>query len=118
MNKDTLFALYEPLHPHLVQLNKYIYDNPELGNEEFKAVAAHKALLTEHGFTFTEGYLGIPTAFRADYDSGKPGPAIGFLAEYDALPGMGHGCGHNCLGAGALGAFLAVRDYLKGRHSG
>jgi len=118
MKKELLYEQYEPLHGALVQLNKYIYDNPELGNEEFKAVAAHKALLTEHGFTFTESYLGIPTAFRADYDSGKPGPAIGFLAEYDALPGMGHGCGHNMVGTTATGAGILlskVIDDIGGR---
>lgn len=118
MKTEQLFLLYEPLHESLVQLNKYIYDNPEMGNEEFKAVAAHKALLLEHGFAFTDAYLGIPTAFRADYDSGKPGPAIGFLAEYDALPGMGHGCGHNLVGATASGAGILlskVVDEIGGR---
>ena len=56
MKKEQLLPLYEPLHESLVQLNKYIYDNPEMGNEEFKAVATHKALLLEHGFTFTDAY--------------------------------------------------------------
>lgn len=101
------------LNPQLVELSDYIYDNPELGYEEFKACAAHVALLRQHGFEIDEGYMGMATSFRAVFDSNKPGPSIAFLAEYDALPGIGHGCGHNLLGATSSGAGIVVSQVMK-----
>ncbi len=108
MEKEKVLQLYEPLHDQLSQLSRYIHDNPELGYEEKKACAAHAALLRNHGFSVEEGYLDIPTAFRAEYDSKKPGPTIAYLAEYDALPEIGHGCGHNILGAISTGAGILL----------
>jgi len=108
MEAKKLFDLYEPMHEELAALIKYIYDNPELGNEEYKACAAHTELLEKHGFKVEVGYLGTPTAFRAEFDSGKPGPTICYLAEYDALPGIGHGCGHNHLGTVSSGAGILL----------
>ena len=118
MNAKTFFELYEPLHEELVQLSKYICENPELGHEEFKACAAHAELLKKHGFDVEVGYLGLPTAFRATYDSGKPGPTVCYLAEYDALPEIGHGCGHNILGTVSTGSGILlskVIDEVGGR---
>ena len=112
MEAKKFFDLYEPLKDELEALSKYIYDNPELGNEEFKAAAAHVALLKKHGFTVQEGYLDVPTAFRAEFDSGKPGPTICYLAEYDALPGIGHGCGHNHLGTVSSGAGILLSKII------
>lgn len=67
MDKNRIFELYEPLHEEMTALSRYIYDNPELGNEEYKACAAHVKFLRSHGFTVEENYLNIPTAFRAEY---------------------------------------------------
>lgn len=97
----------------LVELSEYILDNPELGNEEFKACKAHVDLLRKHGFAVEENYLGIETAFRAEYSGKKSGPKIGFLAEYDALPEIGHGCGHNILGATSTGAGIVLSKKVK-----
>ncbi len=100
--------LVENIKDRLVDLNQYMYDNPELGYEEVKASKAHADLLEEEGFKVERNYLDIATSFRGEYDSKKPGPTIGYLAEYDALPGIGHGCGHNILGTASTGAGIVL----------
>jgi len=111
--KEKVVNNIEQIKEQLIELSEYIYANPELGYEEFKASKAHVDLLVKHGFTVETGYLGIETAFRATYDSGKEGPAIGFMSEYDALPGVGHGCGHNLLGTTNTGAGIVLSKLLK-----
>lgn len=96
----------------LKELNEYIYKNPELGRKEFKACEAHKNLLKKYGFEVKENYIGIPTAYLAKYSSGKKGIKIGYLAEYDALPEIGHGCGHNILGTTSIGAGILLKEYI------
>lgn len=105
---EKVKEIAKAIEPELIELSDYIFENPELGYEEFKACEAHINLLKKHDFDVEEEYLDIKTAFRATYDSGKPGPSISFLAEYDALPGIGHGCGHNMLGATNSGAGIAL----------
>ncbi|WP_432403700.1 M20 family metallopeptidase [Wukongibacter sp. M2B1] len=97
----------------LIKLSEYIYDNPELGHEEFKSCKAHVELLKKHGFEVEEEYVGIKTAFKAVFDSGNDGASICFLAEYDALPGIGHGCGHNILGTTSTGAGIVLSKLIK-----
>lgn len=96
----------------LKELNEYIYKNPELGRKEFKACEAHKNLLKKYGFEVEENYIGISTAYLAKYSSGKKGIKIGYLAEYDALPEIGHGCGHNILGTTSIGAGILLKEYI------
>ena len=96
----------------LKELNEYIYKNPELGRKEFKACEAHKNLLKKYGFEVEENYIGIPTAYLAKYSSGKKGIKIGYLTEYDALPEIGHGCGHNILGTTSIGAGILLKEYI------
>ena len=96
----------------LKELNEYIYKNPELGRKEFKACEAHKNLLKKYGFEIEENYIGIPTAYLAKYSSEKKGIKIGYLAEYDALPEIGHGCGHNILGTTSIGAGILLKEYI------
>ncbi len=84
-----------------------IHANPELGLVEFKASGWLTAYLEKHGFTVERGICDMPTAFRAVYGKGKP--AIGLLAEYDALAGVGHGCGHNLICTIAVGAAAAAK---------
>ncbi|MBU5254664.1 M20 family metallopeptidase [Tissierella praeacuta] len=96
----------------LKELNEYIYNNPELGNEEFKSSKAHIELLRKYGFQVEEEYLGIKTGFKAYYKSKKKGPAISYLSEYDALPKIGHGCGHNLLGTTNTGAAIVLKHLL------
>src|SRR5687767_9164664 len=111
-------AAVEGLATDLVDLSHDIHDHPELGYEEHHAVAAVAGLLQRHGIDSEVGAYGVDTALRATVGNGRPTVAI--LAEYDALPGIGHACGHNIICATAVGAFLAaaqVRDRVGGRVS-
>lgn len=101
-------ALIKELRPELQELSEYIYEHPELGHEEVKSSKAHVELLEKHGFDVEYPYLGIDTAFKAVYKGKKEGPSIAYLSEYDALPGIGHGCGHNLLGATDTGAGIVL----------
>ncbi|MGB4438655.1 MAG: M20 family metallopeptidase [Sedimentibacter sp.] len=80
------------------ETSDYIYNNPELGNNEHKSSKKLINLLMEHGFSVENGIVGRITAFKAVFDSKKPGPTVAYLCEYDALPEIGHGCGHNIIG--------------------
>jgi len=102
------------LRERLVGISDWLYEHPELGNEEQQAVERLTAELTADGFAVETGLAGLPTTFKATFSLGAPGPAIGFLAEYDALPGIGHGCGHNLIAASCLGAAVALTRVLAG----
>ena len=94
----------------LSELSLKIHDNPELGFQEVKAAEWLTGYLEENGFTIERGICGIATAFRASYGKGRP--AIALLAEYDALPGIGHGCGHNIICTCATGAGVAAKQAI------
>ena len=102
----------EEISGELDELRKFIYENPELGFEEYKSSKAHMDLLKKHGFEIECPYMDCPTSFKAIYDSKKEGRTISYLSEYDALPGIGHGCGHNILGATATGAGIVLSKFL------
>lgn len=106
--KDKILELTNEMKDELIALSEYIYKNPELGHKEFKSSNAHIELLKRHNFNIENPYMDIQTAFRAEYDSKKEGPTIAYLAEYDALPGIGHGCGHNLLGTVSTGAGIVL----------
>lgn len=109
----------------------YLWENPETAFSEFKAVEKICGTLEQEGFRIEKGVGSVPTAFTATYGTGKP--VIGLLAEYDALAGLnqqggvatrqptspedagkpGHGCGHNCIAAGIVGAALGLKTYLE-----
>jgi amidohydrolase len=91
-----------------------IHEFNEIGSQEFKSAQYLANILRARGFQVKDGYAGIPTAFRAEKIIGKGGPVIAFLAEYDALPGIGHACGHNLIAASAL--FSAIRATEKLRN--
>jgi len=95
-------------HCHqLSELSLKIHSSPELGFKEVKAAAWLTQYLEENGFSIERGICELPTAFRGSYGRGKP--AIAILAEYDALPNLGHACGHNLIAAGAVGAGVASK---------
>lgn len=106
--------LIEDIKKELIDLSDYILENPELGYEEVKSCKAHVDILKKHGFDVEEEYMNIKTAFKATFDSGIKGPTIAYLSEYDALPGIGHGCGHNILGATSTGAGIVLSKIIKG----
>ena len=109
---QNLSKKYNKIFKDLKELNEYIYANPELGRKEFKACEAHKNILKKYGFKVTDNYIGIETAYLAEYSSEKEGPKIAYLAEYDALPEIGHGCGHNALGTASVGAGILLKDFV------
>ncbi|MGL5560454.1 MAG: M20 family metallopeptidase [Paraclostridium dentum] len=111
--KSILFEKGKEIHKELCEISDFIYQNPELGNEEYKAVEKLTSFLQEHNFEIETEFLGIKTAFRATYDSNKEGPTIGYLCEYDALPEIGHGCGHNMIGAMSAGAGIILSKVLN-----
>lgn len=93
-------------------LCNFIYNNPELGFCEFKAAEKQKQFLEERGFTVSFPYgEDLKTAFRCEY--GNSGPVVIFMSEYDALKGLGHGCGHNLIATAAMKAFIETAEYLK-----
>ncbi|HEV3190761.1 MAG TPA: amidohydrolase [Polyangiaceae bacterium] len=91
----------------LVALSRRIHANPELRFEEHKASEWVSGVLRDWGHQVERGVAGMPTALRARAGS-RGGPCVAILAEYDALPGVGHACGHNLIAAGAVGAFVAA----------
>ena len=95
----------------LFALSRRIHDNPELGFKETKASKWISDFLEKEGFVIKRGICEFPTAFRASYGRGRP--VVAFLAEYDALPEMGHACGHNLISAAAVGAALGARLAAK-----
>ena len=111
MNIETLKALVigkiETQGRQLHTLSMKIHSNPELGFHEEKAANWLTRYLEENGFSIERGICGLPTAFRASYGVGKP--AIAILAEYDALPKLGHACGHNIIATCAIGAGVASK---------
>lgn len=100
-----------------MEIVQTLYDNPEIGNEEFETMALLVDYLTKAGFETQAGYV-VSTGFLGTYDTGKPGPTIAFMCEYDALPEVGHGCGHNliaAIGVAAGEALKAVIDQFGGK---
>jgi amidohydrolase len=105
--KNSAFMQVDKDRPQLKKIALNIHANPEVGMSEFKASGWLTAFLEKKGFQVERGICDMPTAFRASFGSGKP--KIGVLAEYDALPGLGHGCGHNLICTIALGAAVASK---------
>ncbi|WP_454788923.1 M20 family metallopeptidase [Mycolicibacterium lutetiense] len=90
----------------LVELSHSIHAEPELAFAEYRSCAKTQALVAEYGFEITAAAGGLDTAFRASYGSGPL--VVGICAEYDALPEIGHACGHNIIAASAVGTALAL----------
>ncbi|ARU95511.1 M20 family metallopeptidase [Tatumella citrea] len=105
--KDKIILSVDRLAGEMGNLAKEIHANPELSFQEHQSAARLIAPLQAAGFSVQQSVAGLETAFRATFDSGKPGPHIAFLAEYDALQGLGHACGHNLIGTASVTAALA-----------
>src|SRR5258706_6316029 len=125
---DSIDQAVEQTIPTIKRLANEVWQFAELSLQEVKSAQLIMDILQEQGFTITsKGTAGVPTAFIAEYGSGAP--VLGLLAEYDALPGLGnepvpyreprkdqvasgHGCGHNLLGAGSIGAAIALKNVV------
>ena len=96
----------------LVDLSRKIQSHPETAYEEFQAASWITDVLERHGFEVQRGLAGVETAFVARLAGKAAGPRLALVAEYDALAGVGHGCGHNLIAAGAVGAALGLRALM------
>jgi amidohydrolase len=110
--KEKIKEKVKSLMKDLEGISKFLYDNPELGGQEFKASAYLEEYLEKQGFTVEAGICNLPTAFKATYKSKMEGPQIAFLCEYDALPQIGHGCGHNLIAAMGVGGALGLKAII------
>ena len=129
MSENLLLQRVEAHADEILHINREIWLHPEPGLGEYQSVEVYLPMLEKVGARITRNLAGIPTAFCGEWGSGKP--VIGFLGEFDALPGLsqaiwdqaehqpvagqeyGHGCGHNNLGAGSFGAAVALAEYLQ-----
>lgn len=111
--KNTVCKTVDSIGPRLMEISDWLYENPEYGCEEFEASKLLSNELEKNEFKIDKPFLGMPTSFKASY-RGKPGgPRIAILGEYDALEGIGHGCGHNIIGTAAIGAGIALSKVMK-----
>lgn len=108
--KRKLFDALEALKEELCDMSDRIFDFSEISGEEYQSSALLEDYLEAHGFSVERGIAGLPTAFRAVYRKKDGGLRIGLLAEYDALEGMGHGCGHHMQGPSIAGAAVALAE--------
>ncbi|MBI2877482.1 MAG: M20 family metallopeptidase [Candidatus Tectomicrobia bacterium] len=105
-------AQVDRLQDALEALSASLHAEPEIGFQEHRSAEKLIALLSQEGFAIEREIGGLPTAFRAAWGEEGKGPTLAFLAEYDALPGLGHACGHNLIAASSLGAALALKRSL------
>lgn len=110
--KQTILDYIENNKRHYIEMSHQIHQRPELGNEEIFASRTLIEHLKKEGFYIETDLAGHATGFIARYESTKPGPTIGFLAEYDALPGLGHACGHNIIGTASTLAGVALSKVI------
>jgi len=103
----------DALRPQMVAVSRFIHDHPELGEQEFKCSQRLMDELRAHSFQVEMPIGGMPTAFRATLKGRRTGHTIAFLAEYDALPTVGHGCGHNFIGAASAFAGIVLSDVMN-----
>lgn len=111
--KEQAVNRIEELRGILGEICRTIHQNPELGFKEYKASSLLCGFLEEQGFAVERGCAGLETAFRAEMSGKEGGPVVGILCEYDALPGLGHGCGHNVIAASSVGAAAGAAAILK-----
>lgn len=131
-NTDKIWTIVDTKQAGYIELSDRVFEMPELNYREVRSAAAHAEQLRREGFRVETGIAGLPTAVMGE--AGEDGPVIAILGEYDALPELsqapgvsehqplpnqpaGHGCGHNLLGAGAMLAAAAVKDFLAERGS-
>ncbi|WP_315522732.1 M20 family metallopeptidase [Fusobacterium massiliense] len=110
--KEQASNIFENYKKDFIKLNEYLYNNPELGLQEYKACEAHTQILKSHGFNIEKGFVNLKTAFKASFKKGK-GPKIAILAEYDALPVIGHGCGHNIFGVTSIATGIIIKNIME-----
>lgn len=111
--KNKLKPNLDTFKDKLIEMSDYLYHHPELGSQEYQSMKLLVEFLESHDFEVETGLVARETSFKAVYDSNKPGPTIAFLAEYDALPGVGHGCGHNMIATMGVGAGVTLSKVIN-----
>ncbi|KAG9050416.1 hypothetical protein FS837_005489 [Tulasnella sp. UAMH 9824] len=109
----TIEEEMDNLSDELRELSLKIHDHPEIGYEERYAHDTLTSFMRNHDFDVTPHYLGLETAWRAAFEVGKGGRTVGFQSEMDALPGIGHACGHNLIAIIGVGCAIAVARAIK-----
>jgi len=104
--KQHATEVFESIEEELFSISRWMYENPELGYQEHASSARLSGILTDHGFDVTFPAHGLATSFEASV--GSSGPRVVICAEYDALPQVGHACGHNIIATSSVGAGIAV----------
>ncbi|MBT6338939.1 MAG: M20 family metallopeptidase [Desulfobacula sp.] len=111
--KKQLSLKIDECSARLIEISEFIHQNPEIGFKEYKSSQALIKELQSNDFIVEKNTAGLKTAFTAVARGKEGGPAIAFLSEYDALPEIGHACGHNIIGTASLGAGIAVKSIIK-----
>lgn len=107
---ERVLATARELAPEIIRVSRTLYEDPELSLQEMRGAGLVCDLLAAGGFTIERGLAGMESSFRAGWGSGSP--TIALIVEMDALPGLGHACGHNVIAAASTGAALILRRLL------
>lgn len=111
--KQKICEAVDALSKELFAVSDYLRENPEIAYQEFKACSHLSGVMEKFGFQVEKGVGNVETAFLARPAGYRPTrPAVAFLAEYDALPKIGHGCGHNLIASASVGAAVALSRFL------
>lgn len=111
--KEKIDEYVENSKDELIKISETIHENPELAFEEYKSAALLTSFLEKEGFDVTRKVADMETSFVASYTNGSYNPTIAIIAEYDALPNLGHACGHNIICTSAIGAGAALKNTIK-----
>ncbi|MBU3143266.1 M20 family metallopeptidase [Clostridium sp. CF012] len=111
--KEFINIYIENIKPELIELSKKIHENPELAYEEYKASNWLKEFIEKKGYDVEKPIGNLETAFKSNITQGNNNYKYAILAEYDALPKLGHACGHNIISTSAVGAFLALGKAME-----
>ncbi|MFP4073484.1 MAG: M20 family metallopeptidase [Actinomycetota bacterium] len=109
--KQRATTTFESLEPELRKLSRWLYEHPEIQYQEYESSAKLAAFLDQHGFEVAQPSHGLDTAFEAN--AGDAGPRVIICCEYDALPEVGHACGHNIIATAAVGAGVALAPLVN-----
>jgi amidohydrolase len=110
--KERVIGEIDGMRERLIEMAATVHANPEIGYQEYQTAQLYTDALEKAGFTLITGVAGLPTAFKASCQGRQGGPTVAFLAELDALPGVGHACGHNIIGTASVGAAMALRTFM------
>ena len=116
--KKNIISEIDKLKPRAIEMADHIFDNPELSEKEFDAQKILTEELKNNGFSIELGTGSLQTAFKAEYNFSKHGPSVAFIAEYDALPKMGHACHHHLIASSSIYTAIALsklKDDLCGK---